>query len=577
MSKTFLIDLLQNIAILLAFSLLYDYFSMKKVRDKTLLIKFLTGVTIGAIGLILIQTPWILSPGLVFDTRSIMLSISGLFFGAIPTIIAILITGLYRFVMGGDGVWMGVAVIVSSGTIGILWGKLRFETLRENKYWELLFLGLLVHIVMLACTLLLPPENIIPTLKTIVFPVIIIYPLGTLILGTIMIRQYQNQKTREALRESERRWQFALEGNQDGVWDWNLTTNQVYYSKQYKAMLGYEEHEFESTIDGWSKRVHPDDIETCYSDIQKHLDGKEHFYSNVHRVLCKNGEYIWVLDRGKITDYSESGKPLRMVGTHTDLTERITKENELKLAKEKAEQSDRLKSAFLANMSHEIRTPMNGILGFAELLKEPDLTGEEQQAYIQIIEKSGVRMLNIINDIIDISKIEAGLMKLDVKDSNINDQIEYIYTFFKPEVEGKGLKFSSNSPLPDEEAVIRTDREKVYAILTNLVKNAIKYTDKGSIEFGYVLKTDREQQLLEFYVKDTGLGIPKDRIEAIFERFIQADITDEMVRQGAGLGLSISKAYVEMLGGKIWVESKEGSGSTFYFTLPYHESDTSFS
>ncbi|MDD4636686.1 MAG: LytS/YhcK type 5TM receptor domain-containing protein, partial [Bacteroidales bacterium] len=446
MSKTFLIDLLQNIAILLAFSLLYDYFSMKKVRDKTLLIKFLTGVTIGAIGLILIQTPWILSPGLVFDTRSIMLSISGLFFGAIPTIIAILITGLYRFVMGGDGVWMGVAVIVSSGTIGILWGKLRFETLRENKYWELLFLGLLVHIVMLACTLLLPPENIIPTLKTIVFPVIIIYPLGTLILGTIMIRQYQNQKTREALRESERRWQFALEGNQDGVWDWNLTTNQVYYSKQYKAMLGYEEHEFESTIDGWSKRVHPDDIETCYSDIQKHLDGKEHFYSNVHRVLCKNGEYIWVLDRGKITDYSESGKPLRMVGTHTDLTERITKENELKLAKEKAEQSDRLKSAFLANMSHEIRTPMNGILGFAELLKEPDLTGEEQQAYIQIIEKSGVRMLNIINDIIDISKIEAGLMKLDVKDSNINDQIEYIYTFFKPEVEGKGLKFSSNSP-----------------------------------------------------------------------------------------------------------------------------------
>ncbi|MDD4637303.1 MAG: ATP-binding protein, partial [Bacteroidales bacterium] len=119
--------------------------------------------------------------------------------------------------------------------------------------------------------------------------------------------------------------------------------------------------------------------------------------------------------------------------------------------------------------------------------------------------------------------------------------------------------------------------EKVYAILTNLEKNAIKYTDKGSIEFGYVLKTDREQQLLEFYVKDTGLGIPKDRIEAIFERFIQADITDEMVRQGAGLGLSISKAYVEMLGGKIWVESKEGSGSTFYFTLPYHESDTSFS
>lgn len=577
MSKNFLIDLLQNIAILLVFSLLYDYFSMKKVRDKTLLIKILTGVIIGGIGLILIQTPWILSPGLVFDTRSIMLSIAGLFFGAIPTVIAIIITGLYRFQLGGDGVVMGVAVIVSSGIIGILWGKLRFETLRKNKYWELLFMGFLVHAVMLVCTLFLPRENVLPTIKTIIIPVIFIYPLGTLILGTIMIRQYQNQKTREALRESERRWQFALEGNQDGVRDWDLITNQVYYSKQYKAMLGYEEQEFEANIDGWSKRVHPDDIETCYADIKKHLDGKEHFYSNIHRVLCKNGDYKWVLDRGKITDYSESGKPLRMVGTHTDLTERITKENELKLAKEKAEESDRLKSAFLANMSHEIRTPMNGILGFAELLKEPDLTGEEQQAYIQIIEKSGARMLNIINDIIDISKIEAGLMKLYVKESNVNEQIKYIYTFFKPEVESKGLEFTCKTPVPEKEAFIKTDREKVYAILTNLVKNAIKFTEKGSIEFGYALKTDREDAKLEFYVKDTGIGIPKDRKDAIFERFIQADIADNMARQGAGLGLSISKAYVEMLGGKIWVDSEEGVGSTFYFTLPYHECDRGLS
>jgi PAS domain S-box-containing protein len=249
----------------------------------------------------------------------------------------------------------------------------------------------------------------------------------------------------------------------------------------------------------------------------------------------------------------------------------------LVFAKEKAEESDRLKSAFLANMSHEIRTPMNGILGFAELLKEPGLSGDEQQKYIRIIEKSGARMLNIINDIIDISKIQSGLIKINLVETNINELVEYIYTFFKPEVEAKGIKLSFKTTLSAKEATILTDREKVYAILTNLVKNAIKYTKEGSIDFGYVLKGTVElpdnaisPMLIEFYVKDTGIGIPLDRQDAIFERFIQADIEDKMARQGAGLGLTITKNYVRMLGGKIWVESQEGKGSVFYFTLPYN-------
>jgi len=208
---------------------------------------------------------------------------------------------------------------------------------------------------------------------------------------------------------------------------------------------------------------------------------------------------------------------------------------------------------------------MNGILGFAELLKQPNLTGEEQQNYIRIIEKSGTRMLNIINDIVSISKIESGQMSVNLSDSNINEQIEYIYTFFKPEIEGKGMQFSIKNSLPLSQLIIKTDREKMFAIFTNLVKNAIKYSEIGIIEIG----CDRKGEYLEFYVKDTGIGIDTDRQEAIFERFIQADISDKHAYQGAGLGLSISKAYVEMLGGKIWVESQKGSGSTFYFTIPY--------
>jgi signal transduction histidine kinase len=233
-------------------------------------------------------------------------------------------------------------------------------------------------------------------------------------------------------------------------------------------------------------------------------------------------------------------------------------------AKEKAEESDRLKSAFLANMSHEIRTPMNGILGFAELLKEPELTGEEQHKYIEIIEKSGARMLTIIHDIIDISKIESGQMDICLLTININTKIDYLYHFFLPEVQAKRTKLELKTEVPEKAAIINTDSEKINSILTNLIKNAIKFTSTGTIVFGYRKKAD----YLKFFVKDTGMGIDKDRQEAIFERFIQADIYDKQAYQGAGLGLSISKAYVEMLGGKIWVESEPGQGSSFYFTIP---------
>lgn len=237
--------------------------------------------------------------------------------------------------------------------------------------------------------------------------------------------------------------------------------------------------------------------------------------------------------------------------------------------KEKAQKADKLKSAFLANMSHEIRTPMNGILGFAGLLKDSDLSKETQKKYIEIIEKSGIRLLNIINDIIDISKIESGLAVVEISSSNINEQLDYIYTFFKPEVEAKGLRLIMKNLLPAHECVIKTDKEKVFAILTNLIKNAVKYTEKGIIEVG----CQKRGKFLEFYVKDTGIGIPQEKYNAIFERFVQVDMDGKMARQGSGLGLSITKAYVEMLGGTIWLESTPGEGSVFYFTIPQKLND----
>ena len=249
-----------------------------------------------------------------------------------------------------------------------------------------------------------------------------------------------------------------------------------------------------------------------------------------------------------------------------DITKRRQAESELIKAKEKAEESDRLKSAFLTNMSHEIRTPMNGILGFTELLKEPNLSSDDQQDFIQTIQISGSRMLNTINNIVDISKIESGLNKVDIKETDINEKMVFTYKFFKPEAEIKGLQLLLKNGLPSKEAIIKTDNEKVYGILTNLIKNAIKFTFDGSIEFGY----KKKGEYLEFFVKDTGIGVPQRQHQIIFERFRQGSESHNRGYEGSGLGLSIAKTYVEMLGGEIWVESEEGNGSTFYFTIPYN-------
>lgn len=289
--------------------------------------------------------------------------------------------------------------------------------------------------------------------------------------------------------------------------------------------------------------------------------------SNEEWIIYADDGHRALLDTIKTPIYDFMGTLVGVLGVGHDITERQRMEAELVLAKVKAEESDRLKSAFLANMSHEIRTPMNGILGFTELLKEPDLTGEDQKAYISIIEKSGKRLLNIINDIVSISKVESGQMEVYPSQTNVNEQLEFIYKFFKPEVEQKGLQLIFKKKVPAKEAIIKTDREKIYAILTNLTNNAIKFTEQGVIEIG----CEKKGAFLEFFVRDTGKGIRPELKGIIFQRFMQGDESLNRIFEGAGLGLSISKAYVEMLGGRIWVESEVGKGSVFYFTIPCDE------
>jgi two-component system, sensor histidine kinase and response regulator len=239
---------------------------------------------------------------------------------------------------------------------------------------------------------------------------------------------------------------------------------------------------------------------------------------------------------------------------------------ELLIAKEKAEETDRLKTVFLNNLSHELRTPMNGILGFINLLKKPELEEEKKEKYIEIVNISAERLLDTMDELVVISRIEAGDNMLHITSFDLNQEMHFQFAFFKPKADKKAIQLLCSNKIDSNAAIIKSDKIKIASILTNLINNAIKFTNKGTVEFGNYIENDN----LVLFVKDTGVGIPTNRLEAIFERFVQADTRLTREHEGLGLGLSITKAYVEALGGKIAVESEKGKYSVFTVTLPYN-------
>jgi signal transduction histidine kinase len=261
----------------------------------------------------------------------------------------------------------------------------------------------------------------------------------------------------------------------------------------------------------------------------------------------------------------ENKNPIALIGVAIDITELKKNAEELIAAKEKAEENDRLKTAFLHNISHEVRTPMNSIVGFSDLLADPDTLPEERKHYTEIIIQNSNQLLSIINDIVNIATIEAGQERAIINPVNINSICNLVYEQFLHKAKNKNIILVFNNYLPSVESDVMTDGTKLTQILTNLINNALKFTENGYIELGYSVEGDN----LKFFVKDTGIGIPPEKHEEIFKRFSQLNLAKNYQYGGSGLGLSISKAYVELLGGKIWIHSSPGKGSTFYFTIPY--------
>lgn len=377
----------------------------------------------------------------------------------------------------------------------------------------------------------------------------------------------EQKKAQEQLIASEEKYRNIFNSIQDAYYETTLDGTLTDVSPSAEAlsagMYTREDLIGKSILDLYDA---PTERENFLNELMK--NGQLTDYTVTLRN--KDNSLIYTSVAAKLI-FNSQGKPQKIVGSIRDITPRVLAKKELLVAKEKAEESDRLKSAFLANMSHEIRTPMNGILGFTSLLKDSNIDAVKQNRYVDIIMTSGKRMLNTVNDIIEISKIETGQVELVLSEFSLLELCDYYYNFFKLEANKKNLTFNF---LPDksiDSLIIKSDKNKFESILSNLIKNAIKYTNKGSVSFGFNMENDS----LKFFIEDTGIGIPKNRVDAIFDRFTQADIEDRMAYEGSGLGLSIVKSYIEILKGDIWIESNEGEGSTFYFTLPIEKKKSS--
>lgn len=724
MDFSIILGLVQNIAILISFTLIYDLLWEKNGRFSKIIYKIFIGIVIGAIGIVLMLSTWEMVPGLVFDTRTVLLVNAGLFFGPVATIVAILIDIAFRAFQGGPGVWMGILTIISSGLIGLIWKKI-FPEWRKGRYiYHLLIVSVIAHIFMLLSTFALPETLIFPTLQNIALPVLTFYPLASVLLGMILVRRMSYWKTRNELALSEERNRKFMDANKDCMFVKDENLRYVFFNKAMQKFLGTKPDRIMNSTD--SELIEPGHASLCTSTdtrareekrmiIDEEYVGKKIYkvikfplnfgnnrigvggiirdvtenrrkgnlqqtLLNISRIFLENitlneflrrshdelrkvmvadnifiaiyhenedkysfPYYVDEFDKVEanvltsldhtLTDYiRRNGKgrlvtpevekeidkefglstwgttsPIWMAAPLFDIThkkvlgvvvlqdyhdkdayvaddlvtleifaayiglyyDKLMKIEDLRNAKERAEVSDRLKTAFLANVSHEIRTPMNGIIGFTDLLMN-EVKEEHLKNYISIISKSAYRLLDTVNDVVDMAKLEAGQVVPQCEKYNLGDVIKYIYVFFSHKDHPAELKVY---PSEDVDLVVYSDKAKLTQIFVNLVNNALKFTKSGYVEFGFFYDKDHEgdPDYITFFVKDTGCGIAESEQEKIFERFYQVENTLTRVSEGTGLGLAIVKEYVSILGGRIWIESEMGKGTTFFFNIKLTE------
>lgn len=361
----------------------------------------------------------------------------------------------------------------------------------------------------------------------------------------------------EALKKSNERLQFALEGSEQGVWDWDIGKNEVVFSSTWKRMLGFEDHEIGNTLDEWEARVHSEDKEQVKNDLQAHLSGETPAYVSEHRMLCKDGSYKWILDKGKVLSRSLDGKPLRMTGTHADISDKKKTESVLREAMA-------IKSKFVSIASHELRSPLATMKAVIMMLAEEGtaLDALEPLDLLSMLKRNIDRLLRLTTEILDFSKLEAGHMKYEFERINLNDVVQDSFSMMQNAALEKKVLFSLR--LDPQVKETEADRDKMTQVLINLLNNALKFTAQGEVSVSTLFENDE----CKVTVADTGPGLTGQDLSRIFAPFAQLSERTTLGEKGTGLGLAISKEIVEAHGGRIWAESRDGSGASFSFAIP---------
>ncbi len=372
----------------------------------------------------------------------------------------------------------------------------------------------------------------------------------------------QRLKFEDQLRKSEARWQFALESSGDGIWDWNFSTGKVFYSKQWKNMLGYNENEISDTSEEWESRIHPEDSMHIMRDLNLYIKGETDSFHNEHRILCKNGEYKWILDRGKIISRDINGNPERMIGTHTDISTRKNIENSLVMALQKEKELNELKSRFVSMASHEFRTPLAIMLMASESLEAnwDRMTIAERNKKIERLKSSIEFLRNIIEKTLNLSRLESGKINFSPTKENLNFLVRHV-------IEKVSESFNNDHQINFKgvsgAAVIHADKQMIDEVISNLLTNSFKYSEAGTT-IDVIIKRKDKGYTIE--ITDRGLGIAEEAQNKIFDAFWRAPNVKNI--HGTGLGLAISRKFIQMHGGDITFISKVNQGTTFTVFLP---------
>lgn len=384
----------------------------------------------------------------------------------------------------------------------------------------------------------------------------------------LLSAQSKISEVETTLRESEERLRLAIRGSNDGVFDWNLKTHDVFWSPQFKAIIGYSDYEIWGSEELFRQLLHPEDAEVFWETFNNYINGNLSEFSCVFRMLDKSGNPVWVQSRGKAL-FDEEGQPSRFIGTHTDISYIKEHERQLKEERDRAEAASAAKGEFLAHMSHEIRTPLTAVSGIAEILSQSNhITDEGSKKLVRTLKTSTETLKELITDILDFSKIESGEVELHNQKFMLGELFDQVVSMMSVKASEKYLDFIFDYK-GLEQTVFNGDKLRLRQILINLIGNAIKFTEKGHVTIKSRIEPVGDAHVLRIDVEDSGVGIPEFALPHIFEKFRQADSSVSRRYGGTGLGLAISSSLAGIMGGAIKVESRVNQGSTFSLILPF--------